>query len=307
MRLTYLLAALVAAFAVLNPESTHAQPWSVPGTNAPAPAHPPQAGWAAAPASVPVAPPPQPVPPALSNVPLPAGLLAFDADQKDFLAKNGEVNCPFVFNATNISSGDISITFIQTSCGCTTSKTQLPLKLAPGATAEIPITMNVAGKSGTIIKTVSIHTDKGHKVLLVKVDVQPPALDSAAMMMNRERNQQLAAADRQAVFKGDCVKCHVEPVIGKMGHELYTAACGICHDAEHRASMVPDLHALKLTPNAEYWRLFITHGKPATLMPAFAQSQGGPLSDLQIESLVNYLVTEFPRSKTNAPKHAHAH
>lgn len=259
-----------------------------------------------------IARPPSPVTPAkptFSNVPLPAGMLAFDAEQKEFIAAKGEVNCPFVFNVTNISSSEISITYIQTSCGCTTSATKLPMVLAAGESAEIPITMSVAGKSGTIIKTVTIHTDKGHKILVVKSDIRPPEMDAATMAMNRERNQQLAQTDRQAVFKGDCAKCHVEPVIGKLGHELYTAACGICHEAEHRASMVPDLHALKLTPNAEYWRFFITHGKPATLMPAFAQSQGGPLSDMQIESLVEYLMTEFPKAKagkTNAPTHAAA-
>lgn len=282
-----------------------AQPWSAPTTNA-APVSP-VAPWSVTPGNVP-RPAPQPAPqPVLSNLPLPPGLLAFDAEQKEYTTKPGEVDCPFTFVATNVSPAEIAITFIQTSCGCTTAKTQLPIKLAPGTTAEIPVNMNVAGKNGTVIKTVTVHTDKGQKVLLVKGNITPPQADPATMAMNRERNQQLAQADRQAVFKGECAKCHVEPVIGKMGRELYVAACGICHEAEHRASMVPDLHALKLTPNAEYWKLFITHGKPATLMPAFAQSQGGPLSELQINSLVEYLVKEFPHTKTNTVKHAHAH
>jgi mono/diheme cytochrome c family protein len=245
--------------------------------------------------------------PVTSNIPLPAGLLTFDAEQKEYTAKPGEVNCPFVFTVTNISPAEISITFIQTSCGCTTAATKLPIQIASGATAEIPINMNVLGKNGTVIKTVTVHTDKGHKLLMVKSHIPQPPADPAITAMNRERNQQLAQADRQAVFKGDCARCHVEPVVGKMGKELFTAACGICHEAEHRATMVPDLHVLKVTPNAEYWKFFVTHGKPATLMPAFAQSQGGPLSDLQIASLVEYLVKDFPTTKTNAPTHAHAH
>ena len=68
--------------------------------------------------------------------------------------------------------------------------------------------------------------------------------------------------------------------------------------------MVADLHNLKTPPNAEYWKFFIVNGKPGTLMPAFAQAHGGPLSDAQVASLVEYLVKDFPGSKTNPPTHA---
>jgi mono/diheme cytochrome c family protein len=52
---------------------------------------------------------------------------------------------------------------------------------------------------------------------------------------------------------------------------------------------VPDLHALKLPTNLAYWQAMITFGKPQTMMPGFARSQGGPLSDEQITSLASYL------------------
>lgn len=296
-----------------------AQPWSVTATNAAPPA--PQVSWSnLATAATPMKPntPPQPVvyhatpppqiaPPQLSTGPLPEGILAFDADQKEYTAKPNEPNGSFTFIATNISSSDVNITYVQTSCGCTTAKIQLPLKLAPAATAEIPVNMSLAGKSGIVVKTVTIHTDKGQKALLVKSIIQAPPPDTAGAAMMRERNQQIALQDRQSVFKGDCAKCHVEPVIGKMGKELFVAACGICHEAEHRATMVQDLHQLKVTPNAEYWKFYISNGKPATLMPAFSQAQGGPLSDAQISSLVDYLTKDFPASKTNAVSHASAH
>ena len=94
--------------------------------------------------------------------------------------------------------------------------------------------------------------------------------------------------------KGDCARCHVEPVIGKMGKDLFTAACGICHEGEHRATMVPDLHALPHETNAEFWKTWTAHGKIGSLMPAFAQTDGGPLSDQQIASLTDYLVKAIP-------------
>jgi len=293
-----------------------AQPWSSTATNS-TPLPPPPQSWSnVVTAATPVpAPPHAPVitpvhsnpAPQLSNIPMPAGILAIDGEQKEYSAKPGEMNASFLFNLTNISTADLTITYVQTSCGCTTAKIQLPMKLGPGGAAEIPINMNLAGKSGVVVKSVTIHTDKGQKVLMVKTTIQALPPDSAAEAMNRERNQLLAAQDRQSVFKGDCAKCHVEPVIGKTGKELFTAACGICHEAEHRATMVQDLHQLKVTPNAEYWKFSIVNGKPATLMPAFSQAQGGPLSDAQINSLVEYLVKDFPNSKTNAPAHASIH
>lgn len=314
------LCCLGVGIVLISGAMSQAQPWSVAATNAAA-ARTATPNWSNVVTAATSVPTPMPQPPGLArptppmhqpastfaNNPLPPGLLAVDAEQKEFTLAPGEVNAPFVFILTNISSGDILLNYVQTSCGCTTTKIQLPQKIAAGATTEIPLTMNVAGKTGAVIKSVTLHTDKGHKVLLVKTIIPEPTGNPATIAMNRERNQQLASADRQAVFKGECAKCHVEPVIGKVGRELYTAACGICHEAEHRAEMVTDLHNLKITPNAEYWKFFIVNGKPASLMPAFAQAHGGPLSDAQINSLVEYLVKEFPSSKTNALKHANAH
>jgi mono/diheme cytochrome c family protein len=256
-----------------------AQPWSVPVGGAPT--NRPTAA------------------PVLVTTPVPAGVLAVDADQKEVTITPPDYTGQFVFHLTNISQQEFTLTFVQTTCGCTVPKIQWPMKIGPGGHVEIPISMDVRGKTGVVTKGVTIYTDRGQKVVLVKATILPG--DNTMGALDRERNQQLALADPQAIFKGDCARCHVEPVIGKMGKELYTTACGICHEAEHRATMVPDLHALKVTPNAEYWRLFITQGKPGTLMPGFAQAKGGPLSEMQVNSLVDYLVKEFPHSKTNAP------
>ena len=89
----------------------------------------------------------------------------------------------------------------------------------------------------------------------------------------------MSKADRQAVFHGECATCHVKPGQGKYGKLLYDADCAICHEGEHRATMVPDLHALKVPTNVEFWQTWISHGKPGSLMPAFSTADGGPLSD----------------------------
>jgi mono/diheme cytochrome c family protein len=81
----------------------------------------------------------------------------------------------------------------------------------------------------------------------------------------------------------------VEPTVGKMGAELFQTACLICHGAEHRASMVPDLAVAKTSRDAAYWEKWIREGANETLMPAFDRSRGGSLDEEQIKSLVEYL------------------
>jgi len=90
------------------------------------------------------------------------------------------------------------------------------------------------------------------------------------------------------------MNCHVKLGEGKYGKLLYDADCAICHEGEHRATMVPDLHALKVPTNPEFWKTWISHGKAFTLMPAFAKSDGGPLSEMQIASLAVYLNYVIP-------------
>ena len=124
----------------------------------------------------------------------------------------------------------------------------------------------------------------------------PPSVASTM-----ERNQLMTLGDRQAVFKGDCVKCHVEPAKDRHGEKLFIAACGICHVSDHRAAMVPDLAAVKTATNADYWRAWITYGKPGSLMPAFAKEQGGILDEKQIDSLVEYLAKKFPSTAGAIP------
>jgi mono/diheme cytochrome c family protein len=122
-------------------------------------------------------------------------------------------------------------------------------------------------------------------------------------MSEAERAAGVAAAkiDRQAVFKGDCASCHVKNVEGKYGKQVFDLVCAVCHEANPRATMVPDLHNLKDPTSEEFWRAWITSGKAGTLMPAFATSQGGPLSDFQISSLATYLNTVIPPHVPPAP------
>jgi mono/diheme cytochrome c family protein len=169
----------------------------------------------------------------------------------------------------------------------------LPWTLAPGTNGQMEATVNLAGKSGTLFKTLTVNTDKGSKMLMLKITIEPFVMRQMSEA-ERARNMKIAAADRQMVFKGECATCHVQRGEGKYGVALYLADCAICHEGEHRATMVPDLHILKTPTNFEFWRIWITHGKPGSLMPAFSTVDGGPLSDMQIASLASYLTETIP-------------
>jgi mono/diheme cytochrome c family protein len=226
--------------------------------------------------------------------PLPDGLLAWDALTKTTDAAADQEDVHFTFNFTNVSSGNVVIIDVHPSCGCTTAQLPaLPWIVASGTSGQIPLTVNIAGKTGTLYKYLDVSTDKGMKRLLLQINIQPPVIPT---MTDADRARGVAAAkvDRQAVFKNDCATCHAKPAEGKYGQALYAAVCAVCHEGPTRATMVPDLHALKTPTNTEFWQTWIAHGKPGSLMPAFSATDGGPLSDMQIAALAVYLNTVIP-------------
>ncbi len=219
--------------------------------------------------------------------------LVWDSEVKDYKAKPGEVEASLSFSVTNLAEHVVAITGVRTSCGCTVAKLpKTPWVLEPDESGKIDVTVDLRGKRGLLTKLVSVDTSVGFKVLTVRVDV--PEIPGMANQQDRGRNLLIATVDRQAVFKNDCASCHATPTVGKTGAALYAAACGVCHDAEHRATMVTDLRTPKEGRNFDYWRNSIANGKPGSLMPAFAKAMGGPLTDEQITDLAKLLAEGLP-------------
>jgi mono/diheme cytochrome c family protein len=218
--------------------------------------------------------------------------IVFDATSKEYNASVGEMTAEFDFSLTNTSLAEITVSSVRASCGCTTPKLpSLPWVLAPGTNGSFHVTVDLRGKAGTFSKTVTMETTEGPKLLSVKVNIPNGAVGGVDA---RTRNQHLAMADRQRIFKDDCASCH-KPAANLMGEKLFVSTCGICHEAEQRATSVPELHALKAPPTEAYWEAWIRYGKAGTMMPAFAHDNDGPLSDEQVGSLVKFLVNDFPK------------
>jgi mono/diheme cytochrome c family protein len=239
-------------------------------------------------------------------------LLVWDAMTKEYTAKPGETTNMFVFSVTNAGPNPISIEGLKPSCGCTVAKLpHQPWRLLPGEGGDTHITINFAGKYGLVTKLIRVDasqefetqpTQKFVQTLMIKVNIpgQPAAPASLSAMpapggkMDRTANVEMAKADRQAVFKGDCASCHAVPTRGKMGEQLYTVACAICHDSPNRAQMVPELAHLNKSTDENFWRGWISFGKGGTLMPGFADRAGGPLTRQQIDSLAVFLAKKYP-------------
>jgi mono/diheme cytochrome c family protein len=233
----------------------------------------------------------------IQNVPaVPA--LVFDAETKEYDASPGEKTAPFTFNLTNVWTNEIVIDNVHASCGCTTAT--LPAKpwhIPPKGGGPVQVQVNLAGKMGLIIKTLTFYykmppdnATVRTRVVNLKVNIPPPPATLGTMTeADRKAAMIKAVADAQAIFKGDCVRCHADKGRQALGQDLYAADCGICHESSHREKFVPDLHALKQETDFDYWKTIVTWGKPHTMMPAFAAAQGGPLSEAQIISLATYL------------------
>lgn len=296
--------AMRKTFSVPAPLTQAAQVPKGPGADfPPAPLLNPSAQFAGQPTPVPQ-PSGLPSTNRAATVQMPEGVLTWLTDLQEHHLKPGETNVHFVFVMTNTAPSNVVVTAVRTSCGCTIAKVPpMPWVLKPGERGEVAADVDVRRKVGTLNKTVTVETTLGYKTLMTRVHIPhqvngdpaslpDPGSDRAA---ERARNIALSAADRQAVFKGECAVCHTEPTKGQMGEKLFAAACSICHEGPNRASMVPDLAAVKTPRDKSYWKQWITEGgKPGGLMPSFTLAQGGPLSDEQISSLVDFLVVKFP-------------
>ena len=318
----------LGAFVLLTTSPVFAQSAPVPPPLPPAPKTLPRradgnlplrpvaqvAATAPAPAAVAPAPPfvsapvavPAAVAPALQSPFAPAdpSAIKWEADTKEQTPKEGAAEAKFTFWLTNVSPSEVLVNSVRTSCGCTVAKLpSQPWHIAPGSNGPIDVTVNLAGKSGTISKGVTVETSTGVKQLTVTVHMPTSAPGSLPVQASgamgdtdRLKNMQLAMSDRQVVFKNqECAKCHAEPAKGKTdGRLLYAAVCATCHNSHLRAAMVPDLRALPHPTNAEHWRTWTTYGRAGSMMPAFAESEGGPLNEQQISALVDFMVKAFP-------------
>lgn len=101
-------------------------------------------------------------------------ILKWDATMKTTNVPAGTAQAHFVFYFTNVSGSNVVIADVHPSCGCTTAQLPpLPWTVTPGTAAQIGVTVNLAGKYGTVVKTVHVGTDHGSRDLIVQITILP--------------------------------------------------------------------------------------------------------------------------------------
>ncbi len=227
---------------------------------------------------------------------LAGGPLVWQSPSQTNSATPDDVTTQFVFKVRNVSTTEVVIDDLKPSCGCTVAQLpSQPWRIGPKEAGQFAALVDLRGRRGQLFKEIKVISSNAPETLKLEIDIQPGPQNLTPQMQYRIWGQKLAATDHQTVFKKDCVGCHLVPAFGKSGEPLFHTTCGICHEAEHRATMVPDLAALKTEIDTNYWRDWVTHGKAGTLMPGFTATEGGPLDDAQIDSLVKYLTKAFSR------------
>lgn len=228
--------------------------------------------------------------------PGPPGPLEWETDFKKMETKENQLTADFTFGFTNISDKEVIIQRVQPSCSCTVAKLpEQPWHLAPHTNGQLAISVDLKGKAGEFEKQIRVWWGgKDSKVDPKELRVSVKMPDRNLM---RAKNMKIALADRQAVFKGECANCHAAPAKKLSGMALYHEVCGVCHEAHPRNPVVPDLRLLPHPTDLAFWKTNIIYGKAGTMMPAFAQSQGGPLTEAQVDELANAIEAAFPYSR----------
>lgn len=182
------------------------------------------------------------------------------------------------FIVANRGNAPLTIEDIGASCGCTVIDFESTV-LEAKKELTINFTVDTIGKVGEIRKAISIKTN----------DPDTPEIEVYAYL--RIKLKEHEQVDSSAIFKGDCQYCHADPAQGRFGEALFEAACYMCHGHYGLggvARRINDFTYITTNEN-QHFRQIISDGIPDSAMPGFSDQHGGPLSNKQIDSLVELM------------------
>jgi mono/diheme cytochrome c family protein len=194
----------------------------------------------------------------------------------------------------NTGGKSLQIKKVDASCGCTVVKVENNL-VPPGGFTRLKVTLDTSIKLGPVKKTITVYSN----------DPESPKTDlfltaNVIADMKKVHDGKVAVKDPLVLFKGECATCHVNKGVGKTGMALFQADCAMCHGLNAQGAVAGALTDTDLNDPKEQARLrkIISEGAPHTpTMPPFSKKHGGPLTDAEIDSLVNYLKFEATQPK----------
>jgi mono/diheme cytochrome c family protein len=208
---------------------------------------------------------------------------------------DSKVNTSFLLY--NIGGKHLRISNVETSCGCTVADVSKHV-VGPGDFTRIKVVLDTSIKLGKIRKKITVHSNDPKRpelALFVVGDVLPKPMAGHAKI-------DLTPKDKLVLFKGQCATCHVQQGRGKTGKALFLADCAMCHGVNAQGSHSSGPSLLTGDYENEAFRKqihdTIANGSPhSPQMPPFAKSQGGPLTDDEINSLVSFLKFQAMQQK----------
>jgi len=207
--------------------------------------------------------------------------IQLDASTFDFGSVEEGTTVKHVFKITNAGGRLLHIDNVSASCGCT----MLVLaknELEPGQSTSLNVLIDTAMKQGSVTKNVTIDSnDPEHSRV------------SISLLMNAVNPHQGMSADAGAKIFTDahCASCHVAKGEGKLGRDLYNADCAMCHGPKAEGAVGPRLYGPYGDKSfANLMQTVLESGsKTHRSMPGFLKANGGPLSEEQTRSLLDYL------------------
>jgi len=204
--------------------------------------------------------------------------MVFEERKHDFGFLTQGKKVEHVFRFKNNGDVHLIIDDIKTSCGCTAAVLS-DKTIAPGSEGEILVRFDSRGKFGRFVKKIYIMTN-----------VQDQPIREIEVSGEVEASAHPEMTGTISLFQGDCRTCHVERGVGKKAEALYQADCAMCHehhlDGEH--FIAPSKTEMQGHERG-YLSDSIRNGIENKSMPAFHRDHGGPLGDIQIQTLVDFI------------------
>jgi hypothetical protein len=191
---------------------------------------------------------------------------------QDFGAVADQDMVQHVFEFSNAGDGDLLIEKVVATSGNTKAKASTG-RLKPGEKGSITVVVDMRGKKGIFSKKIDVYTN----------DPITPVTTLSVKIAAKDRIH-MAQYNATDIFKEECRTCHVDRGRGKKGWDLFKADCFMCHNAGKNTS----LSTMSKKPAKEMLKA-IREGVTNTLMPGFDLSNGGPLDDADMQSLIDLM------------------
>jgi len=153
--------------------------------------------------------------------------------------------------------------------------------IKPKESGKIRVTLDPIGKKGKIKKTVTVYSNDA-KESVKEIKIYATVEHSVTLSPNLRMEKVL--------FSQKCKSCHANRGYEKAGKPLYDAICAYCHGEKGEGKSAKPFKKM----SKGHIRDWTAKGRKGSGMPGFSKEKGGPLNDIQIDSLVTYIRSLVP-------------